>query len=61
MEQFVLVPASMYNIKSLNTQVVTELDLQSKEFFSCRRNKLSNSQTFILDGVENWSLTIRLC
>ena len=81
MDQFVLVPASVYN-KSLITQSVTKQELPkyqpsqnptyqidslkkeiNKKLFtkadslvdkilSCPRIKLSNSQTFNLDGVE---------
>ena len=79
MEQFVLVPASVYN-KSVTTQSFTKqelpkykaeqpptyqidsLNLNKKLFgkadalidkiLSCSRNKLSNSQTIVLDGVD---------
>ena len=82
MEQFVLVPASVYN-KSVTAQFVTKQELPKykaeqpptyqndsikrdikKKLFgkadslidkilSCCRIKLSNSQTIILDGVDN--------
>ena len=79
MEQFVLVPASVYN-KSVTTQSVTTQELPkykaeqpptyqvdslniNKKLFgkadtltdkilSCSRNKLLNSQTTVLDGVD---------
>ena len=81
MEQFLLIPASVYN-KSLITQSVTKQELPNYQppqnptyqvgslnleinkklfskadslvdkFLSCPRNKLSNSQTLVLDGVK---------
>ena len=86
MEQFVLVPVSVYK-KSVTTQSATKQELPkykaeqpptyqidslkrdiNKKLFgkadtlidkilSCSRIKLSNSQTIILDGVDNGMLT----
>ena len=92
MEQFVLVPASVYN-KSVTTQSVKKQELPKykaeqpptyqihslkrdinrklctdtliDKILSCSRIKLSNSQTIILDGVDNGVLisdfTLHLC
>ena len=87
MEQFVLVPASVYNKslitqsftkqalpkyqpsqnptyqivsfkKEINKNLFSKADSLVDKFLSCPRIKLSNSQNFILDGVESGSFLL---